>query len=168
MNGPWNAFQCQWTCKWNCRLWLKWQHHLRAEISSTCTYIYTDLVYTRMHIYVYDHAERPAVYFDGCLSSERSQLNCVTWKCLNIIKANLIIEARTTTKKCMKEVRDEPQTAIWDALMAFDVVRHIINMLSVSLWVVIVCVCVSVLSIHWVPVALIFEILLRVLQQMFD
>lgn len=56
--------------------------------------------------YVYGHAERPAMYFDGCLGSELSQLNCVTWKCLNIIKANLIIEARrTTTNKCMKEVR---------------------------------------------------------------
>lgn len=103
VNGPWNAFQCQWTCKWNCRLWLKWQHHLRAQISSIRTwYIYIYYIWS-----IYDDAERPAVYFDGCLSSEWSQLNCVTWKCLNIIKANLIIiiEARrTTTNKCsMKE-----------------------------------------------------------------
>lgn len=106
VNGPWNAFQCQWTCKWNWRLWLKWQHHFRAEIFSICTWyihIYTKYIY--LCPYVYGHAERPAMYFDGCLSSELSQLNCVTWKCLNIIKANLIIEARgTTTNKCMKEV----------------------------------------------------------------
>lgn len=143
VNGPWNAFQCQWTCKWNCRLWIKWQHHLRAQISSIRTwYIYIYYIWS-----IYDDAERPAVYFDGCLSSEWSQLNCVTWKCLNIIKANLIIiiEARRTTNVVWKRLQ-----AIWDALMAFDVVRHIINMLSVPLWLVSVWLC-EWLSVHQVP-----------------
>lgn len=141
VNGPWNAFQCQWTCKWNCRLWLKWQHHLRAQISSIRTwYIYIYYIWS-----IYDNAERPAVYFDGCLSSEWSQLNCVTWKCLNIIKANLIIiiEARrTTTNKCsMKEAPSYLRCS--DGFWC-------INMLSVPLWVVSVWLC-EWLSVHQVP-----------------
>lgn len=79
---------------------ITWGHKYLVYVHDIYTYIY--------YIWsIYDDAERPAVYFDGCLSSEWSQLNCVTWKCLNIIKANLIIiiEARrTTTNKCsMKE-----------------------------------------------------------------
>lgn len=76
-----------------------------ANETVDCTwYIYIYYIWS-----IYGDAERPAVYFDGCLSSEWSQLNCVTWKCLNIIKANLIIiiEARrTTTNKC--SMREAP------------------------------------------------------------
>lgn len=124
-----------------------------CDWSGSFTWGHKYLVYVHdiyMYIYyiwsIYDDAERPAVYFDGCLSSEWSQLNCVTWNCLNIIKENLIIiivEARrTTTNKCsMKEAPSYLRCS--DGFWC-------INMLSVPLWVVSVWLC-EWLSVHQVP-----------------